>query len=338
MTSYPSVCIVILNWNGLNYLKKFLPSVCATSYPNLQIVVGDNASDDESLLFISDNYPQVRTILNDANYGFAGGYNRVLKDIESDYFILLNSDVEVDPGWVEPLINLMEGDHMIAAAQPKILSEQMRNYFEYAGAAGGFIDIFGYPFCRGRIFDTLETDEGQYDESSEIFWASGAALCIKRKNWVEMKGFDEDFFAHMEEIDLCWRLKNHGFKIAYCPQSRVYHVGGGTLSMDNPHKTYLNFRNNLILLQKNLPFYQSAPIIFIRLWLDLLSLIKFLNDGKPAHARAVSKAHVYFFKNFFRSLAKARNNQITGFNNAGLYRKSIVWKYFIQKKRTYLHL
>lgn len=338
MKTFPSVSIIILNWNGLNYLERFLPSVCATTYPDVDIIVGDNASADGSLSFISDNYPQVKIIRNERNYGFAGGYNKILEQVKSDYLVLLNSDVEVEAGWIEPLIDLMEADPEIAAAQPKILSEKDRGSFEYAGAAGGFIDMLGYPFCRGRIFDTVEQDEGQYDTPSEIFWASGAALFIKRKAWIEMKGFDEDFFAHMEEIDLCWRLKNQGYKIFYCPRSRVYHVGGGTLNAESPHKTYLNFRNNLVLLQKNLPFHKSLPLIFIRLWLDLLSLIRFIATGNPANARAVNKAHIYFFRNFFRNWKKARNNQIRKFNSSGLIRKSIVWQYFILKKRTFRSL
>jgi GT2 family glycosyltransferase len=249
MTNLPRVAVVILNWNGINYLKQFLPSVCASTYPNLEIIIGDNASTDESVVYVRDNYPQVKIIINDQNYGFAGGYNKILTQLDHDYFILLNSDVEVEPNWIEPVISLMESDSKIAAAQPKILSQANKHSFEYAGAAGGFIDDFGYPFCRGRLFDTLELDKGQYNESSEVFWASGAAFFIKRPNWLEMNGLDDDFFAHMEEIDLCWRLKNEGYKIMYCADSQVYHVGGGTLQAESPFKTYLNFRNNLVLLQ-----------------------------------------------------------------------------------------
>ena len=338
MRDLPKVSVVILNWNGLNYLKEFLPSVCSSTYPNLNIVVGDNASTDHSLQFLRENFPQVRLISNDRNYGFAGGYNKVLAQLKSDYFILLNSDVEVESGWIEPLIRLMESDPEIAAAQPKILSHANKHLFEYAGAAGGYLDMFGYPFCRGRIFNTVEADNGQYDTTSEIFWASGAAFFIRRTNWIETGGLDEDFFAHMEEIDLCWRLKNKGYKIMYCPESSVYHVGGGTLNAGNPYKTYLNFRNNLVLLQKNLPFLRSVLIIFIRFWLDLLSLLKFLIDGKPKNAMAVNKAHVYFFRHIFKNSRKARSVDTSKFNRAGLFTGSIVWQYFIKKKKTFSSL
>ena len=338
MTDLPKVAVVILNWNGINFLEKFLPSVCASTYPDLDIIVGDNASTDNSVEFLKEYYPEVRIIINDQNYGFAGGYNRVLEQIDTEYFILLNSDVEVTPDWIEPVISLMESDPEVAAAQPKILSYTNKNLFEYAGAAGGYLDIFGYPFCRGRIFDAVEPDKGQYDTSGEIFWASGAALFIKRSKWLEMAGLDQDFFAHMEEIDLCWRLKNNGYKIMYCPDSKVYHVGGGTLHAESPHKTYLNFRNNMVLLQKNLPPGRSVLIIFIRFWLDLLSLIKFLVDGKPENALAVSKAHFYFFGNLFKNRRKAKGISSAKFNPAGLFKGSIVWEYFIRKKRTFSSL
>ncbi len=336
--SYPSVSVVILNWNGVNYLRDFLSSVCASNYPNLDIIVGDNASTDDSVKFLSENYPRVRVIVNDQNYGFAGGYNKVLEHIESDYFVLLNSDVEVPPDWIDPVIRLMESDPLIAAAQPKILSYKNKNTFEYAGAAGGFVDAFGYPFCKGRIFDTVEADQGQYDINSEVFWASGAALFIKRTKWLEIGGLDGDFFAHMEEIDLCWRLKNKGYKIMYCAESKVYHVGGGTLNSDNAYKTYLNFRNNLVLLQKNLPFLQAFLTIFVRFWLDFLALIRFFLDGQPQHAKSISKAHVYFFSNLFKNGRKARVIDKSKFNSAGIYNGSMVWQYFVLKRKTFSSL
>jgi len=338
MTDFPRVAVVILNWNGLDFLRRFLPSVCASTYSNLDIIVGDNASSDHSVSFVRENYPQIKIIINDQNYGFAGGYNKVLNGLDQDYYVLLNSDVEVEPGWIEPVIQLMEKDNSIAAAQPKILSQSNKELFEYAGAAGGFLDIFGYPFCRGRIFDSVEVDHGQYDNSSEIFWASGAAFFIKRSKWIEMAGLDEDFFAHMEEIDLCWRLKNNGYRIMYCAESTVYHVGGGTLNAESPFKTYLNFRNNLVLLQKNLPAGRAILIIFIRFWLDLLSLVKFLMDGKPKNAMAISKAHVYFLRNLFKNIPKSRRISKKTFNNNGLYPGSIVWQYFVQKKKTFSSL
>ncbi|MES3018925.1 MAG: glycosyltransferase family 2 protein [Bacteroidota bacterium] len=338
MTKLPSVSVVILNWNGLNYLKQFLPSVCASTYQNLRIIVGDNASTDGSIDFIKDNFPQIEIISNDQNYGFAGGYNKVLDQVDSDYFVLLNSDVAVNPEWIQPVIDLMETDSQIAAAQPKMLSYKQKDKFEHAGAAGGFLDMFGYPFCRGRIFDSVESDNGQYDDVKEIFWASGAALFIKRDKWIELGGLDADFFAHMEEIDLCWRIKNKGYKVMYCPDSVVYHVGGGTLNAENPFKTYLNFRNNLIMIQKNLPFLQASLILFTRFWLDLVSLLKFIADGKTKDARAVSKAHVSFLRSIFKTAGKARKIDPSNFNNAGLLKKSIVWQYFVQKKKRFTDL
>ncbi len=331
MQTYPKVSVVILNWNGKHYLEKFLPSVLASTYPNLEIVVADNASTDDSIAFVNKTFPQVSIIKNKENLGFAGGYNAALSTINSDYFVLLNSDVEVTPTWIEPVIELMESDPLIAAAQPKLKDWNDRNKFEYAGAAGGFLDQFGYPFCRGRIFDTIEVDKGQYETASEIFWASGAALFIKRNCWEKAQGLDADFFAHMEEIDLCWRLKNLGFKIMYCPASTVYHVGGGTLQSENSYKTYLNFRNNLFMLLKNLEGNRVVFILFIRFWLDLLSMIKFLLAGRYKHAGAINKAHVDFFKGLSRM--KKKRIYTMNANDAGLFKGSIVWEYFIKGKK-----
>ncbi|NEU07119.1 glycosyltransferase family 2 protein [Flavihumibacter sp. R14] len=324
---FPKVAVVILNWNGKNYLEKFLPSVVASTYPNLELVLGDNASTDDSVEFVRKNYPSIRIIVTDKNFGFAGGYNHVLKQVDAEYFVLLNSDVEVTSGWIEPVISLMESDPQIAAAQPKILSYHDKSSFEYAGAAGGFIDRYGYAFCRGRLFDALEKDSGQYDYATEVFWATGAAFFIKKTIWENSGGLDADFFAHMEEIDLCWRLKNKGYKIMYCPNSTVYHVGGGTLSVESAFKTYLNFRNNLVMLQKNLSPGKAFRVIFIRFWLDLLSLVKFLMQGNPKNALAVSKAHFYFFGNLNRNRKKNHFNN-GRFNAAGWYSGSIVWQYF----------
>lgn len=338
MTDIPKVAVVILNWNGLHFLEQFLPSVLNSTYSNMEIVVGDNASTDESLKFIETNYPTVRIVVNNENYGFAGGYNKILEQVEADYYVLLNSDVEVSRDWIEPVIQLMESDKKIAVAQPKILSYTNKKQFEYAGAAGGYLDFLGYPFCRGRVFDSVELDHGQYDEFSEIFWASGAALFIKRDRWLEVEGLDNDFFAHMEEIDLCWRLKNKGYQIVYCPSSRVYHLGGGTLNADSPFKTYLNFRNNLVLIQKNLSFGRAFIIIIIRFGLDFLSLIKYLLDGKPKNAIAISKAHFYFIGNLFKNIQKSKSINVSNFNDKGLYKKSVVWQYFIRKKKTFSSL
>jgi GT2 family glycosyltransferase len=338
MKNQPSVSVVILNWNGLTHLREFLPSVCSSTYPALEIVVADNASTDASLDFIETSYPQIRIIRNKENYGFAGGYNRALEQLDSDYFILLNSDVAVQPDWIEPVISLMHVDSSIAAAQPKILSYRTPAEFEYAGAAGGYLDMFCYPFCRGRIFEHVEKDKGQYDDSGEIFWASGASLFIKKEKWLEVGGLDEDFFAHMEEIDLCWRLKNLGYKIMYCHQSTVYHLGGGTLSADSPFKTYLNFRNNLVLIQKNLPFFSASLVIFTRLWLDLASIAKFILDGKAKNAWAVSRAHQSFFKSIFNNAKKARGIKTSGFNDRGKLNISVVWRYFVLKRKTFATL
>lgn len=337
MTSYPKVAVVILNWNGKHHLAQFLPSVTSSVYPNMEIIVGDNASSDGSVSFLETAYPDIRIIRNKENYGFAGGYNAVLSQVEADYFILLNSDVEVTPDWIGPVIRMMESDSRIAAAQPKLLSFEYRTQFEYAGAAGGFLDVLGYPFCRGRVFDTVEHDLGQYDDDTEVFWATGAALFIKSTCWKESGGLDADFFAHMEEIDLCWRLKNRGYRIMYCGRSTVYHLGGGTLNAESPYKTYLNFRNNLVMLHKNMGAVQAAVVIFIRLWLDLITLIKFLADKKPANARAINKAHTNFFRNFFRTLRK-RAGKPAAFNRTGLYGGSIVFQYFLRGKKKYSDL
>ncbi len=341
MPTQPTVAIVILNWNGLKYLSRFLPGVVASSYLNLEIIVGDNASSDGSVNFLKSSFPTVRIIENDENYGFTGGYNRVLKQVNADYYILLNSDIEVRAGWIEPVIKLMEQDDLIAAAAPKIKSYAQQNHFEHAGAAGGYIDKFGYPFCRGRIFYEVEEDKGQYNKSGEVFWASGAALFIKKKYWHLSGGFDEQFFAHMEEIDLCWRLKNMGYKIMYCAESEVYHVGGGTLDKENPFKTYLNFRNNLLLLKKNLPFYKAAPIISLRLWMDMLALARFLNEGKRKDAWAVSRAHQNFIRKLFtrdKNHAKNPTPQTNGPNLSGMFKGSIVTEFFMRKKTHFREL
>ena len=339
--SEPKVAIVILNWNGVKYLKQFLPYVLASTWPGLDIVVGDNASTDDSVPFIKENYPNVRLIQNDENYGFTGGYNRVLRQVDADYYILLNSDVEVMPGWIEPVISLMESDPLVAAAAPKILSFAQKDQFEHAGAAGGFIDGFGYPFCRGRMFYEVEYDLGQYEQSGEVFWASGASLFIKKKYWDEAGGFDESFFAHMEEIDLCWRLKNMGYKVMYCAQSAIYHVGGGTLNAENPFKTYLNFRNNLLLLKKNLSFWKALFVISLRFWMDLLAIGRFLAEGKRKDAWAVSRAHQNFLRGLFKSKDKSKKTQGQTHhtpNLKGMYKGSIVWDFFVKKQTRFTDL
>ncbi len=334
----PSVAVVILNWNGKKLLEKFLPSVMDSNYSNLQLIVGDNASTDDSIDFIKTNYPKVEVIKNAQNYGFAGGYNQVLTQVKADYFVLLNSDVEVPKNWIRPVIELMQTDEQIAVAQPKIKWQLQKDQFEYAGAAGGFIDSYGFPFCRGRIFDIVERDEQQYDQVSDIFWASGAAFFIKSKAWQQVGGLDEDLFAHMEEIDLCWRLKNLGYRVVCCPDAEVYHVGGGTLNANNPYKTYLNFRNNLIIMQKNLPMADAYARIFIRLWFDLAAWFQFLLKGKPQFTLAISKAHFHFFKQWGRTLRKRAAVQLAISSHSGVYNHSIVWAYFIQKIRKFSDL
>ncbi len=347
MTSEPKVAVVILNWNGIKHLRQFLPSVLTSSWPNLEIIVGDNASTDGSVEFIKQNYPTIWIIQNDDNYGFTGGYNRVLTQVKADYYILLNSDVEVYPGWIAPVIDLMESDPLIAVAAPKIKSFIEKDYYEHAGAAGGFIDVFGYPFCRGRMFYEIEKDDSQYEQSGEVFWASGAAMFIKKHCWDEANGFDDRFFAHMEEIDLCWRLKNKGYKVMYCAASEVFHLGGGTLNSENPFKTYLNFRNNLLLLKNNLSFWLALFIIPVRIWMDLMAIFRFLGEGKRRDAWAVSRAHQNFVWNLFKSRKDRKSESPKEGNEIsikgdhtlrGMYKGSIVWDFFIKKKKHFTEL
>ncbi|MBE8712220.1 glycosyltransferase family 2 protein [Sphingobacterium hungaricum] len=337
MKQYPKVAVVILNWNGKFFLQKFLPSVYNSSYPNIDFIIGDNNSTDDSLEFVKANYPTLRIIQNSENLGFAGGYNEILKQVEADYFVLLNSDVEVTTNWIEPVIEYLEADNKRVAAQPKILSFHNKGFFEHAGAAGGMIDAYGFPFCRGRMMHEVEQDNGQYNDNCEVFWATGAALFIKSKAWKEAEGFDADFFAHMEEIDLCWRLKKMDYKIGYVHNSTVYHVGGGTLNTSNPQKTYYNFRNNLVMLQKNLPFWSAIYIIFLRLWFDLAAIFKFIADGKGKDAWAVSRAHQYFFLNFFKN-ARKRKHYTQRENKIGLYNHSMIMDFYMNNIHKYSDL
>jgi len=334
----PSVAVVILNWNGKDLLSRFLPGVVNSKYGNLQLIVGDNASTDGSVAFIKANFPQIKVIQNDRNYGFAEGYNRILEKVDADYYVLLNSDVEVPGNWIEPVIRLMETDPQIAVAQPKIKWQRDQSKFEYAGAAGGFMDINGFPFCRGRLFDEVETDHGQYNDEREIFWASGAAFFIKKSIWKQTTGLDPDLFAHMEEIDLCWRLKNLGYKIVFCPDAEVYHVGGGTLDANNPRKIFLNFRNNLMIMQKNLPLSEVYFQLIIRFFIDFVAWIQFLVKGKPQFAMAVSKAHYQFLKNLNKTGAKRTGIQHPYCSHTGVFRSSIVWNFFISGIRKFSQL
>ena len=287
--------VVILNWNGKDWLEKFLPTVVQYS-KDATIIVADNGSTDDSISFLSANFPTVSIVNNKENLGFAGGYNKALNQIHAEYYVLLNSDVEVCENWIAPIINLMDSDKIIATCQPKLLDFNNRSKFEYAGASGGFIDNLGYPFCRGRIFDDLEEDKGQYNDAAEVFWATGACIFVKAEAFWEVGGFDEEFFAHQEEIDLCWRLKNKGHKIMVEPSSVIYHVGGGTLDASSPLKTHLNFRNNLKMLFKNLPLPSLFVVIPIRLLLDAVAAIAFLKQENGFfHFFAIVKAHFAFY-------------------------------------------
>ena len=285
---------MILNYNGKTFLERFLPSVKASTYAHLHIVVADNASTDDSLTFLRSTHPDVEILINKTNEGFAKGYNTALRQVKADIFVLLNSDVEVTPNWIEPIVALMVSDKSIAACQPKILDWNNRTRFEYAGAAGGWVDRYGYPFCRGRIFSHCETDHGQYDTVEPVFWASGAAMFVRAAIFHEMGGFDDFFFAHQEEIDLCWRMQLSGYRVFACPASVVYHVGGGTLPQGNPKKTFLNFRNNLIMLYKNYRADERIWKIPYRLGLDAISAWKNLATGNSAYFIAVLKSHIAF--------------------------------------------
>lgn len=298
------IAVVVLNWNGKAWLEKFIPILVKHSQ-EATVFIADNASTDDSVTFVKDHFPNVKVIVNTANGGYAKGYNDVLKQIAAEYFVLINSDIEVTDGWLTPIINLMDSEKKIAACQPKLLDYNNRNTFEYAGASGGYIDRFGYPFCRGRIFDSIEEDKGQYNDTVEIFWATGACLFLRSDHFNEVGGLDEDFFAHQEEIDLCWRLKNKGYKIMVEPKSVVYHVGGGTLNATSPFKTHLNFRNNLKMLFKNLPLVSLFLVIPIRLFLDGVAAITFLRQKNGfSHFFAIVRAHFNFYFAIPRLIAR----------------------------------
>ncbi len=331
----PLVAIVILNWNGRGFLEKFLPFVMASTYSNKRVIVADNASTDDSVSFLKNNYPEIEIIINPQNDGFAKGYNTALKQVKSDYYVLLNSDVEVTPGWIEPVIKLMESDFKIAACQPKILSYAERESFEYAGACGGWIDKFGYPFSRGRVFEYCEKDNGQYDNAEPCFWGTGAALFVRASVYHEMGGLDEYFFAHQEEIDLCWRMQLFGYKIFVEPLSVVYHVGGGTLPKGDYKKVYLNFRNNHIMMAKNLPFWSACLKIPFRFFLDATAAYKGLFSGNANYWLAIAKAHLGFvyWLLFVKRTTPVPANPSKHFS--GWYNGCLIWEYFIKKRRTF---
>jgi GT2 family glycosyltransferase len=332
------IAIVILNWNGAHYLQQFLPALREyTASPDVDIYVADNGSTDNSLLILGKYFKEVKILLLNRNYGFAEGYNRALAQIEADYYVLLNSDVEVTPGWLEPMLDYLQKHPDVAACQPKILSHHNRTHFEHAGAAGGFIDGLGYPFCRGRILAVTEEDRGQYDEVCDVFWASGACLVIRADVFEKEGGFDDDFFAHMEEIDLCWRLKSRGYRVVCVPQSKVYHVGGGTLHVEHPRKTYLNFRNNLFLLYKNLPQKQLFPVLFVRFFMDYLAAFQLFVTGKPQNAKAVFKARLDFRKMLpsFKSKREENLQKTTQILIPQIARKSVILNYYLLGRKTY---
>ncbi|MFV8327064.1 glycosyltransferase family 2 protein [Flavobacterium sp. ZS1P14] len=325
------IAVVILNWNGVQLLENFLPSVLQYS-SEATIYIADNASTDDSISFVLANFPSVKIVKNESNLGFAGGYNEALKHIDAQIYALVNSDVEVTENWLQPIHKTFENEPETAIIQPKILDFKRKEYFEYAGAAGGFIDQYGYPYCRGRIFETLEKDNGQYNDNCEIFWASGACFFIRSSVYKELQGFDADFFAHQEEIDLCWRAINKGFKIKYNSKSVVYHVGGATLKQGNPKKTYLNFRNSLLMLTKNLPNDKLYWILFCRMILDGIAGVHFLLQGKSNHFLAIIKAHGSFYSLFSSNLKKRDEFQTEKYYNT----KSIVYSYYINSGKVFV--
>jgi len=328
------VAVVILNWNGRSFLEQFLQSVVENTPAELaDIIIADNGSTDSSLAYVKENHPSVKIISFDKNYGFTGGYNKAIETLSHDYVVLLNSDVETPKFWLEPLFDQMEKSPEVGACMPKLIAQSDSTLFEYAGASGGFIDRYGYPFCRGRILGTTEVDNGQYDEPTSVFWATGACLMVRTSLYKKLGGLDSDFFAHMEEIDFCWRLQHAGYKIMVYPLSRVFHVGGGTLPNNNPHKMYLNFRNSLLMLTKNLPRKNLLTSLLVRMILDGAAGIAFLLQGKWGFFGAVLKAHLDFYKLLGKFIAKRKN--IGTSNPSGFYKKSIVFSYFLKGQKTF---
>ena len=333
------VAVVILNYNGASMLAKFLPSVIEYS-PGADIVVADNASTDDSVAVLRESFPVVRLIQLDKNYGFADGYNKALEQVDAEYFLLLNSDVEVSDGWLEPLLSFMEQTPTAVACQPKILAYNNKTSFEYAGAAGGFIDRYGYPYCRGRLFDTIEVDNGQYNDACRVFWATGAAMMVRSISFRKAGGFDGRFFAHMEEIDLCWRMLARGGEIYVVPQSRVYHVGGATLNKSNPRKTFLNFRNNLLMLYKNLPHDELRSVMRIRAVLDYVAAFKFLLTGAFGDFKAVLHARREYKR--IRDEYKSVREQDLAATTVSVIeeraRFSLLWQYYVKGKKHFSQL
>ena len=333
------VAVLILNYNGEQHLKQFLPSIIANS-ADCDVIVGDNNSSDNSINLLENSFPEVRIIKLDENYGYAGGYNKLIDQLDHEYIVLVNSDIEATPGWVNPLISILDSEPNVAAVQPKIRSYNNRKKFEYAGAGGGYMDKYGYPYCRGRVFDSIEEDTGQYDDTCNVFWASGACFVVRKSVFDKFNGFDDGFFAHMEEIDLCWQINNAGYSIKYCSESIVYHLGGGTLDYTNPRKTYLNFRNGWMMLIKNLPDNNRAKLLFTRWWLDIASIIFFLIHFQFKNSLAVFKAHIYVWQNLGIIQSKRNkslnNNQEKAITTPANY--SLAWEYYVKGKKRYSEL
>lgn len=329
------IAIVILNWNGQQLLEQFLPSIVSFSSEQAEVFVADNASTDNSIQFVKEHFPSIHIIENTTNGGYAKGYNDALQSIKSDIYCLINSDVEVTSGWLNPVLDVFKSEENTAIIQPKLLDFKNKELFEYAGAGGGFVDLYGYPYCRGRLFNHLEKDEGQFNDITTIFWASGACFFIRSEVYHKLGGFDEDYFAHQEEVDLCWRIKNEGYDIKYVGTSTVYHVGGATLQETNPQKTFLNFRNSLLNVIKNVPKQWFLFVVFSRLILDGVAGLKFLVELRPIHTWAIVKAHFSVYKNFYRFLKKRRKLQKKYVYNL---HTSIVWQYFILGRKKFKNL
>lgn len=338
---HANIAIVILNWNGEKLLPVYLPSVIEHSrMDGVSVIVADNGSTDNSMQLLEEQFPEVVRLQLPQNYGFALGYNEALKQVDAQYYILLNSDVEVTAGWLEPLIAVMERDARVAAVQPKILSWENKSEFEYAGAAGGFIDKLGFPFCRGRVLNEVEKDEGQYNDEVTIFWGSGACLAVRASLFHKAGGFDADFWAHMEEIDLCWRLKNFGYQIRYTPLSQVYHLGGGSLPYNNPRKLFLNFRNSLFMIYKNCPPNRLFRVLFVRMILDGIAALKLLAEGNVKGLQSVFRAHMALYSNWGKLKQKRRNlkQEVQAGWHDEILCRSLIWKFYIEKRRTFSRL
>lgn len=332
--NWSKIAVVILCWNGRKFLEEFLPSLIQFQSADSDIVVADNASTDDSLSFLRQNFSTVKIIALEKNFGFAEGYNQAIKKIDSEYVVLINQDVAVTQNWLAPLLSVMENDDRVGAVHPRIHAHLQPTYFEYAGAAGGWIDKYGYTFCRGRVFDSVEEDHHQFPQSAEVFWASGACMLVRKKVYESLGGLDGDFFAHMEEIDFCWRLKNAGYRVMYCADATVYHVGGGSLPHGNPYKTYLNFRNNLSMIAKNLPEKRFRTLM-LRMMLDQLAAIRSLLTFHFKDFLAIQRAHIYFLTHMKKINSKRTKSSIPFLQMQGVYNGSIVWNYFLKGKKKF---